>query len=92
MTKTKRGARLFLVGVDPIKSQIIARLAKGRSIRFSNSLDGNYFDQLASEKRVVRMTRGKPVARFERISGKKAEALDCLGLRHRGPRGGEDQF
>ena len=62
-SKTKKG-RLFLIGVDSIKSQIVARLAKGRSIRFSNSLDATYFEQLASEKRVVRMVRGKPQPRL----------------------------
>jgi phage terminase large subunit GpA-like protein len=33
---------------------------------------------LASERRVVRMARGRPVARFERKLGARAEALDCL--------------
>ena len=34
--------------------------------------------QLASERRVVRFTRGQPFARFERIPGRRAEALDCV--------------
>ena len=34
-SKTKRG-RLFVIGVDGIKSQIVAHLARGRSIRFSS--------------------------------------------------------
>ena len=34
------------------------------------------FSQLASERRVVKYSRGQPVARFERIVGKRAEALD----------------
>ena len=77
-SKTKRG-RLFIVGVDGIKSQIVTRLARGRTIRFSHRLDGTYFEQLAAEKRAVRMVRGKPVARFERKPGmKRAEALDCM--------------
>jgi phage terminase large subunit GpA-like protein len=75
--RVKRG-RLFIIGVDVLKSQIIARLARGRSIRFSHSLDATYFEQLASERRIVRMARGRPVARFERKPGMRAEALDCL--------------
>jgi phage terminase large subunit GpA-like protein len=77
VTKTKKG-RLFLVGVDGLKTQIFNRLARGKSIRFSHSLDGIYFEQLASERRVVRMVRGRPVARFERKVGARAETLDCL--------------
>jgi len=76
-SKTKRG-RLFIVGVDVIKSQVISRLARGASIRFSHTLDANYFEQLAAEKRVVRYSRGKPAARFERVPGRRAESLDCM--------------
>ena len=77
MSKTRKG-RLFIVGVDAIKSQIVTRLARGRTIRFSHTLDPVYFEQLASEKRVVRMARGRPVARFERKVGARAKSLDCL--------------
>jgi phage terminase large subunit GpA-like protein len=77
LAKTKRG-RLFIVGVDAIKSQIMTRLARGRSIRFSHTLTPSYFEMLASERRVVRMARGRPVARFERKPGARAEALDAL--------------
>lgn len=79
MSKVKRGSRrLFIVGVDGIKTQIINRLTQGRSIRFSNSLPPEYFEQLCSERRIVRLVRGKPTARFERKIGARAEALDCL--------------
>jgi phage terminase large subunit GpA-like protein len=76
-TKTKRG-RLFLIGVDGIKTQVINRLSRGRSIRFSHTLDAHYFEMLASERRVVRMARGRPQARFERKPGARAESLDAL--------------
>jgi phage terminase large subunit GpA-like protein len=71
---------LFILGSDTLKGQIINRLAKGRTIRFSNTLDENYFLQLCSERRIVRMSRGRPVVRFERRPGMMAEALDCLAL------------
>jgi phage terminase large subunit GpA-like protein len=77
VTRTKRG-RLFIIGVDVLKTQIINRLSRGQTIRFSHTLDATYFEQLASERRVVRMTRGRPMARFERKPGMQAEALDCL--------------
>jgi phage terminase large subunit GpA-like protein len=71
--------RLFVVGVDVVKTTLFNRLQRGRSIRFSHNLEPVYFEQLASERRVVRYRRGQPVRRFERISGRaKAEALDCL--------------
>lgn len=77
MSKTKKG-RLFIIGVDGLKTQIINRLSRGQTIRFSNSLDANYFEQLASEKRIMRLARGRPTARFERKVGARAEGLDCL--------------
>lgn len=79
MSRTNKGIRrIFLVGVDSIKSQIVARLSQGRTIRFSNTLEPEYFEQLCSERRVVRLARGKPTARFERKVGARAEALDAL--------------
>lgn len=76
-SKTK-GARLFIVGVDSVKSQLLTRLARGNSIRFSNTLTADWFEQLTSERRIVRYTRGQPTRIFERIMGRRAEALDCV--------------
>lgn len=73
-----KGGRLFLVGVDGLKTTIYSRLARGRSIRFSNSLEPVWFEQLCSERKVLRYVRGLPQRRFERIPGRAAEALDCL--------------
>lgn len=73
-----KGGRLWLIGVDVVKTSIISRLARGRSIRFSKSLEPVYFEQLASERKVVRYRHGQPVRRFERKPGARAEALDCL--------------
>ena len=73
-----RGGRLFLIGVDGLKTTIISRLARGKSIRFSDSLEPVYFEQLTSERKVLRYAKGQPVRRFERKPGAQAEALDCL--------------
>lgn len=73
-----RNVRLILVGVDAIKSQLVTRLSSGRSIRFGDTLDATYFEQLTGERRVVKYSRGHPVRRFERIPGRRVEALDCL--------------
>lgn len=78
-SKTKvKGGRLFIVGVDGLKGHILARLARARSIRFSDSLPAVWYEQLASERIVVRYSRGQPQRRFERIPGRAAEALDCI--------------
>ncbi|PZU85022.1 MAG: terminase [Shinella sp.] len=74
--KNQRG-RLFLIGVDGIKSHLVARLTRGSTIRFASDLPASWFEQLASERIVVRYARGQPSRRFERIAGKQAEGLDC---------------
>jgi phage terminase large subunit GpA-like protein len=80
-TKSAHGGRLALLGVDTIKGVIFSRLQHGRSIRFSKSVleaSPTYFEQLCSERRVVRYVRGRPVRRFERKThSARAEALDC---------------
>lgn len=74
---TTKGVPLFLVGVDSIKSQLFARIAWGGSVRFSDDLEPVFFEQLTSERKVLRYVRGTPVRRFERILGKRAETLDA---------------
>jgi phage terminase large subunit GpA-like protein len=71
-----KGSRLFICGVDAIKAQLMARLAKGRSIRFSDSLEPRFFEEMCSERIVIRYTRGQPTRLFDRIPGKRAECLD----------------
>lgn len=77
-SKTKTGARLWIVGVDTAKAQLFARLPQPALVRFSNSLAPVWFEQLASERAILRYRRGQPVRSFERIPGKRAEALDCM--------------
>lgn len=72
-----KGIPLFLVGVDAVKAQLFNRLARGDSFRFSADLEPVFFEQLTSERRVVRYFKGQPVRRFERIPGKRAETLDA---------------
>lgn len=73
-----RGGALWIVGVDGIKGHLASRLSQGKSIRFSNSLPAVWFEQFASERAVVRYVKGQPKRRFERIAGRRAEALDCV--------------
>ena len=73
-----KGQRLFIVGVDSIKAQITERLMRGTSVRFSDTLEARFFEELASERRMVRYRRGAPSALWERIPGRRAESLDCV--------------
>lgn len=77
-SKTKTGARLWIVGVDTVKTSVFGRLSRGASIRLSNTLPRVWAEQVASERAVVRYTRGQPTRGFQRIPGRRAEALDCL--------------
>lgn len=70
--------RIWLVGTDTIKSVIYAKLARGAQIRFGAGLDDEYYAQLASERRILKYTRGRPVRLWQRRPGMRAEALDCL--------------
>lgn len=73
-----KGSKLFIVGVDGIKARLLTTLARGRTFRFSNTLSAEWFEQLTSERRVLKYSRGQPVRLFERILGRRAEALDCV--------------
>lgn len=75
-TKTKGGS-LWIVGVDGIKGTIYSRLKRSNMIRFSKDLPADWYEQLASERVVIKYNRGQPTRRFDRIPGRLAEALDC---------------
>lgn len=77
-SKTKTGARLWIVGVDTVKAQLFGRVMQPGLFRFSADLPPVWFEQLASERAIVRYRRGQPVRSFERIPGRRAEALDCI--------------
>ena len=53
-------------------------MSRAGLIRLSADLPRVWFEQVASERAVVRYRRGQPVRSFERIPGRRAEALDCL--------------
>ena len=73
-----KGSKLFVVGVDGLKGQLASRLTRGHSIRFSNTLDARFYEELASERLTLRYVRGAPVRLWERIPGRRAESLDCM--------------
>ncbi|MGZ3742721.1 MAG: phage terminase large subunit family protein [Pseudobdellovibrionaceae bacterium] len=76
----KKGAQLYNVGVDTIKSTIYSRLKileKGaKYIHFSFQLVDDYFKQLQSETKKAKLKGGKRV--IEWIRKGRNEALDCF--------------
>ena len=79
MLQKSNSQHLWLIGVDAVKSALFARVSRNQGLRFGADLAPIFFEQFASERRVVRYVRGKPEARFERIKGKRAESLDASG-------------
>lgn len=75
-SKANKG-RLWIVGVDSLKTHLYTLVTRSRTVRFSKSLPLVWFEQFASERMIERRVGGKPVRRWERIKGKMAEALDC---------------
>lgn len=64
--------------MDAVKTRLFNGLHARKGWRFSDSLPLVFFEQLTSEQRVVRYSRDQPQARFERIVGRRAEAMDCV--------------
>jgi phage terminase large subunit GpA-like protein len=77
---------LFIVGVDGAKSRLFGLLEKPGHVRFSQDLPARFYEELASERRVVFYKAGQPRKRWERVRGARAEALDAfiyaMAVRH----------
>jgi phage terminase large subunit GpA-like protein len=74
---TNMDGKLWLVGADQAKARLYADISRGPGrVRFSRSLPLVWFEQLLSEPPVIRRIAGRPVRKFERIPGRRAEALD----------------
>jgi phage terminase large subunit GpA-like protein len=86
--KPKGGSRLAIVGVDQLKTEILERLARhpfdeagqvdSSSLRLSEDLPEDYFDQVTGEVRRTRYIRNRVVREFQPKSrSQRVEALDC---------------
>jgi len=83
--KFKDGAKLWNIGVDAIKSEIMARLTvkspPANYIHFykGEQFEDQFFDQLTAERfRIVTDAKGYPKREWVRIDGRRAEVLDCF--------------
>lgn len=74
-SESKR-VRLWLVGVDVAKQRLHDRMSRAAGLAFNAELPEEWRLQMTSERRVIRYQRGQPVAMWQRIPGRMAEALD----------------
>lgn len=88
----KKGAAVFPVGSDTIKTTLFARLKHNEPgdgfLHFHQETSLDYFEQLTAEKQVLRHNRGGfPIREWVKKPHARNEALDCLvyayaGLHH----------
>ncbi len=87
--KVKKFARLFIVGHDQVKTEVMERLAREpfddegkqdiHAIRISEDVPDDWYDQVTGEVRRMRYVRNRPVIEFmPKKSGQRVEALDAL--------------
>jgi phage terminase large subunit GpA-like protein len=74
---SKRTRSLQIMGVDSLKLRLFDRLSRKTGITFSDQLPLAFYEQVLSEKQVVRYSRGRPTRVYERVPGRNAEGLDC---------------
>ena len=78
----KRGAELFTVGTDTIKTTLFSRLRHVEEgagyLHFNINADEEYFKQLTAEKQVIRYVKGFPIREWVKKSSARNEALDTL--------------
>jgi phage terminase large subunit GpA-like protein len=96
--RRKDGVRLFMVGIDQVKTEVLQRIAlppvhpdtkvpTPGSVRLSKDLPEEWFEQVVGEHRVVRYVRNRAVIEFRpRKAGQRVEALDtsvyAFGVRY----------
>ena len=79
----KRGAVVYLVGGDTVKTTLFGRLKHNEQgagfLHFHMGTTGEYFEQLTAEKQVLRYNRsGFPTREWVKKPSARNEALDCL--------------
>jgi phage terminase large subunit GpA-like protein len=78
----KRGAQVFPVGGDTIKTTLFGRLKHNERgpgyLHFHAQTGGEYFEQLTAEKQALRYVKGFPVREWVKKPSARNEALDCL--------------
>ena len=78
----KRGAQVWPVGSDTIKTTLFGRLKHNDIgdgyLHFHAQTGEEYFEQLTAEKQALRYVKGFPVREWVKKPSARNEALDCL--------------
>jgi phage terminase large subunit GpA-like protein len=78
----KRGAQVFPVGSDTVKTTLFGRLKHNEPgpgyLHFHQQTGSEYFEQLTAEKQALRYVKGFPVREWVKKPSARNEALDCL--------------
>ena len=78
----KRGAQVWPVGGDTIKTTLFGRLKHnepgGGYLHFHAQTGAEYFEQLTAEKQALRYVKGFPVREWVKKPSARNEALDCM--------------
>ena len=79
----KRGAVVYMVGGDTVKTTLFGRLKHSERgagfLHFHMGTTGEYFEQLTAEKQVLRYNRGGfPTREWVKKPSARNETLDCL--------------
>jgi phage terminase large subunit GpA-like protein len=78
----KRGAQVWPVGGDTVKTTLFGRLKHNEPgpgyLHFNAQTGGEYFEQLTAEKQALRYVKGFPVREWVKKPSARNEALDCL--------------
>jgi phage terminase large subunit GpA-like protein len=78
----KRGAQVFPVGSDTVKTTLFGRLKHNEIgpgyLHFPAQTGSEYFEQLTAEKQALRYVKGFPVREWVKKPSARNEALDCL--------------
>jgi len=78
----KRGASVFPVGGDTIKTSLFGRLRHNEVgpgyLHFFAMVGEEYFQQLTAEKQVTRFQKGFPIREWVKKPSARNEALDCM--------------
>lgn len=78
----KKGAEVFSVGTDTIKTTLFGRMRHNEPgpgyLHFHNQLDPEYFQQLTAEKQVMRFHRGFPIREWVKKANARNESTDTM--------------
>jgi len=78
----KRGAQVWPVGPDTIKTTLFGRLKHNEPgpgyLHFHAQTGSEYFEQLTAEKQALRYVKGFPVREWVKKPSARNESLDCL--------------